>query len=126
MKTLIWLDDVRNPHTNDWLRFSPLEKPFDTVWLKSYKAFTEWITENGLPDGICFDHDLADFYYNPEKYQETVIWHEKTGYDCAKWVVDYCIDNEVDLPKWYTQSANEVGKENIDKYLINYMKSSNS
>lgn len=26
MKTLLWLDDVRNPSQNDWLNFSPIGK----------------------------------------------------------------------------------------------------
>jgi len=125
VKRLLWLDDVRDPFRNDWLVFSPIEDPYDVVWVKSYKEFVAWITENGLPDGICFDHDLADFYYDPSRYQETVIWHEKTGMDCAKWLVEYCMDNDKPLPRWNIQSANDVGKENIQRYLVNYLKSCN-
>ena len=122
MRTLLWLDDVRDPMSNDWLVFSPITGAYDVVWVKSYKEFTDWITENGLPTAICFDHDLADFYYDPSKAQENVIWHEKTGMDCALWLVNYCMDNDKLLPKWNIQSGNTVGRKNIHSYLTNYQK----
>jgi len=140
-KTLIWLDDFRDPFKNDWLVFSPTSDYEEVVWLKTYNEFTEWINENGLPLGICFDHDLSDFqaYYasNPEKFKEDyeegirlgkkekwdkILESEKTGYDCAKWLVEYCMDNNKLLPKWNVQSSNSVGKENINQYLKNYRK----
>lgn len=130
MKTLLWLDDVRNPLEDDWLNFSPIQHPFKTVWVKRYREFASWIEENGLPDGICFDHDLGvEYHYtntDVEKDDGYIInyekYKEKTGFDCAKWLVDYCIDNKLDLPKWNIQSANPVGKENIKKLLDNYEK----
>lgn len=127
-KTLLWLDDIRDPMTQDWLVFSPIERPFNTVWVKSYEEFVDWIINNGLPDGICFDHDLADEHYAPQEHWDT-DWHdhqnfkEKTGMDCAKWLVDYCIDNNLNLPLYNIQSANPVGKENINQYLQNFLKS---
>lgn len=121
MRTLLWLDDVRDPLRNDWLVFSPIDQPYEVVWVKSYKDFIAWIVDNGLPDGICFDHDLSDFVYDMVKQQEIVVFHEKTGYDCAKWLVNYCMDNELPLPLWNIQSANPAGAENIRKYLLNYM-----
>jgi hypothetical protein len=47
---------------------------------------------------------------------------EKSGYDAAKWLVDYCIDNEIDFPEYAIQSANPVGKENIDGLIKNFRK----
>lgn len=119
--TLLWLDDVRDPLQNDWLVFSPIT-PTEVVWVKSYKEFINWINERGLPEAICFDHDLADISYNPEKGQSMFVYHEKTGYDCAKWLIDYCLDNNLDLPLYNIQSANPVGKVNIDGCLKNYIK----
>lgn len=56
---LLFLDDIRNPFKNpEWLTFSPIS-PDKVVWVKSYYEFINWITENGLPDAICFDHDLG-------------------------------------------------------------------
>jgi hypothetical protein len=109
---LLWLDDCRDPNYDDWLIFSPINRPFYVVWVKSYNEFVKWINDNGLPTGICFDHDLGDI-------KEI---HEKTGLDCVKFLIDYCIDNDLKLPKWNCQSANPVGRENMDKLLNNFRK----
>ena len=45
-----------------------------------------------------------------------------SGMDCAKWLVEYCIDNNLPIPRYNIQSANPIGKENIDMLLKNYMK----
>ena len=110
-KTLIWLDDIRNPDENNWLKYSPINSTYNVVWLKSFSEFTNWILENGLPAGICFDHDLG--------IDEA---GEKNGHDCAKWLVDFCLDKNMPLPLWNIQSANPVGKENIDGILRSYKK----
>lgn len=108
MKTLLWLDDYRNPYNvnEEWLIFSPIKNP-NTIWVKNYNDFINWILINGLPDAICFDHDLGEIY---------------SGFDCAKWLVEYCIDNNLKLPLWNCQSANPVGRENINSLLNNYNK----
>ena len=106
-KKLLWLDDYRNPYENDWLIFSPIGRDVEVIWLKSYNEFIEYIEQNGMPDGICFDHDLGE---------------ENTGYDCAKWLVEYCMDNGLSIPKWNVQSSNPVGKENINSLLNNFLK----
>jgi len=65
----------------------------------------------GLPDGICFDHDLG--------LEGSTV--EKNGYDCAKWLVEYCLDMDKNFPPYAIQSANPVGKENIDKLLKSFI-----
>ncbi len=92
MKKLLWLDDKRNPQESDWLSYSPIENPYEVIWVKKYHEFVTWITENGLPDAICFDHDLSDIHCNKSTYKE------KTGKDCANWLVEYCLDNKLALP----------------------------
>ena len=128
VKTLLWLDDYRNPFDeSNWLVFSPIPHPFTTIWVTNYNEFVSWITTNGLPDAICFDHDLSDFQIFasccPELMKD-VPWpeHEKTGMDCVKWLVDYCMDNQLPLPLYNFQTANPVGKENMKSYLDNYIK----
>ena len=125
MKTLLWLDDVRDPFQNDWLNFSPIGKLVDVHWVTTYQEFIDWIMNNGLPDAVCFDHDLSDLQAFKSSYHEMVEdieCNEKTGYDCAKWLVDYCIDNNKPLPEYAIQSANPVGKENINSLLTNFKK----
>jgi len=107
---LLWLDDIRNPKIGDWLLIYAPDFYYDNgevIWVKNYNEFTTWIETNGLPNMICFDHDLAE---------------EKTGYDCTKWLVDYCIDNNLPIPDFNIQSANPTGSDNIRFLLNNYQK----
>lgn len=89
--------------------------PAEIVWLKNYDEFITHITENGLPDILSLDHDLSweDMIGKPST--------EKTGYDCARWLVEYCMDNNKNLPG-ITQchSQNPVGKKNIVTLLNNF------
>ena len=61
MKKLLWLDDVRNPFIGDWLMQYAPEFAYgdgEVIWVKNYNQFVDWITKNGLPTEIGFDHDL--------------------------------------------------------------------
>jgi len=111
MKILLWLDDSRDPADKrmDWLAYSPIGYEVEVVWLKDYSQFRNWIQQHGLPDGICFDHDLGE--------------DTPTGYDCSKWLVNYCLDNKLSPPVWSSQSANPVGKANINGLLRNFLRS---
>jgi len=130
MKRLIWLDDIRDPFNDDWLTFIPEEGPFNTIWVKNYDEFTSEIEANGMPDIISFDHDLAPEHYTPpeywgdyeksKKYQERQIYTEKTGHSCAKWLINYSLNNHVKLPRYYVHSANPVGADNIRGVLHHY------
>ena len=107
MKKLLWLDDMRDPNSGDWLLRYASEYYYHSdvnkvYWVKDYDEFTQWINQNGLPDKICFDHDLG---------------LDRSGYDAAKWIVEYCIDNNLDMPEWRVQSANPVGVNNINQLL---------
>lgn len=124
----LFLDDVRVPdscsYTNNAIYFK-----LEWEIVRSYDAFVKFITENGLPELVSFDHDLAEAHYHPSMYEGSKIYmkylettSEKTGMDCAKWLVDYCIDNELEFPKWEVHSMNPVGKENIISYISNYLK----
>jgi len=128
-RTLLWLDDYRDPFNKEkkWvMNYSPIgEVNVNVKWVKSYDEFTKWITDNGLPDAICFDHDLADEHYAPQsieyKWSKTKKFKEKTGFDCAKWLIVYCMDNDLELPLFSSQSANPVGRENIIKLLTKFL-----
>ena len=115
----LFLDDIR----------SPLSLGTTMAWdtVKSYNEFVSIITSKGLPDMISFDHDLADEHYklghvsdfNEFDYDKV---KEKTGFHCAKWLVGYCIDHKLPLPKWQVHSMNPCGKENIEKLLQGFKK----
>lgn len=104
-KTVIWIDDIRDP-----LKYL-INDDIDIIWCKSYDEFIKTLNEVKSIYSVYFDHDLGDIN-NPEG--------EKTGYDCAKYLIDFCIDNNIKLPKFYSQSDNGPGRENIIKLLENY------
>lgn len=125
----LFLDDVRMPQQAFLYtkRMMYLEQP----WLiaRNFDQFVEIIEENGLPQVISFDHDLADEHYAPQEHWENYdSWaeqqefKEKTGKDCALWLVDYCMDNNLLLPEFYCHSMNPVGYENILSVLNQYKK----
>ena len=130
---LLWLDDMRNPFKNNWVYdYAPQFLGETIVWVKNYDEFTGWIKNNGLPHTIAFDHDLGEDVARDKvskgmsKRQARMQKRETiSGYDCAKWLVEYCMDNDLDLPNWIVQSANPVGKDNINGLLNNYLKHRN-
>lgn len=133
MKKLLWLDDKRDPFEKDWInwlaQYSPIEQPFEVVWVKSYSEFINWITINVLPSGICFDHDLGEDVAKSKvksgiskKQARREKKLSKSGMDCAKWLVEYCLDNNLKLPPYNIQSANPAGRDNINGLLLSFMK----
>ncbi len=109
----LYLDDVRNPNGDGW------------IIVRDYDQFVNWITENGLPDEISFDHDLATIHYNSDTWTEGFQYHEKTGYDAAKWLCQYCWTNGLPIPTWNVHSANPVGRDNIIQLIQNFEKKLN-
>ena len=109
-KTLIWLDDMRNPNDPQWDSWLDIRSPIgrigvDIIWVKSFKEFKLYLLNNPWPDAICFDHDLGE---------------GPSGYDSAKYIIDRCIEENLPLPLFCSQSSNPVGKENIIKLLTNF------
>ena len=134
MKQKIYLDDVRTPVNTEW------------VVVRSYDEFVEKVRELGFEniDVISLDHDLGDTamseYFNNVSPNYTLDYsniEEKTGMDCAKWLVDYYYDNYnfsedlisrkskkligITFPKVYTHSANPIGSANIMGYINNFL-----
>ena len=86
--------------------------------VRSYNQFRKWITENGVPDVVAFDHDLADvpslrINLPIEEWFDLEENREYTGTDCARWLVNYCIDNNFSLPEYLVHSSNGEGAKNI-------------
>jgi len=119
----LFLDDIRIPKDcANGIVPSHLNKLYwDNDWdvVRSYDKFVSWIVKNGLPDFISFDHDLADVHYTMDFSDKNDGGKEKTGYECAKWLVDYCMDQKLDIPSFIVHSQNPVGKANIQSYLLN-------
>ena len=120
----LFLDDERYPKDVKWVEL-PL-----VAWVivRNYDEFVKTIKRDGLPQTVSFDHDLAD-----EHYQEYHVAHdermlskgtfrydkvkEKTGYHCAQWLAQYCVDNNLPIPVYYLHTMNNIGKENMRSVL---------
>lgn len=129
----IYLDDVRTPVDKDWRvvrNFDEFVKAIEEIGLKSIKT-------------ISLDHDLgesamAEYYRNvsPNYKLDYTNIDEKTGYDCAKWLVKRFYQENPDweklprdvkraktfpFPEVYTHSANPIGSANIMGYINNFL-----
>ncbi|WP_319804248.1 cyclic-phosphate processing receiver domain-containing protein [Chryseobacterium kimseyorum] len=118
-KRLLFLDDLRHPI--DAYHYTKQDIFLRDDWeiVRNYHQFVSSILVEGFPEFISFDHDLADEDYLESDSHEIP---EKTGYECAKWLINYCMDHNVELPKFFSHSMNPVGKENIESLLNNYKK----
>lgn len=133
-KKRLFLDDYRSPEDCSKYMHSKIGRQnavytnhnWDVV--RHYPAFVDYIKKRGLPDLISFDHDLADGHYH-KNMQEGIINYQtldflddfnKTGYHCAEWLVNYCLDNGMNLPAFIVHSMNPVGTENITSLLTNF------
>lgn len=116
----LFLDDMRVPTDVTWVEI-PVDQHYTVV--RNYKEFVDLITLRGLPKYICYDHDLADGHYGHGLKNDEIpydSYNEKTGYDCAKWLVDYCFAKKLKHPPFIVHSLNPIGKKNIESYIINY------
>ena len=113
----LYLDDVRTPKDTDW------------KVVRSYDEFVAHIRLHGLEnyDLISLDHDLGDTamneYYNNVHPNYTLDYNniqEKTGMDCAKFLVAESMTTGKPLPAIYVHSANPIGSANIMGYINNY------
>jgi len=112
----IYLDDIRTPLDWDW------------IVVRNYDEFITQVDRIGLEniDLISLDHDLGD---SAMKEWHTNVYHnytlnydnitEKTGYDCAKWLVDRWMEGKP-VVKVVVHSANAIGAANIMGYINNY------
>lgn len=129
----LFLDDIREPeHAYEYTKQEIfLKQKWEVV--RNFDEFKSYIEKNGMPFFISFDHDLADTHYTPEhlwtdydkskEWQDKQVHKEKTGYECAIWLVDYCMDNNLKLPSYYCHSMNPVGKDKIVGLLQSFQNS---
>ncbi len=123
----LFLDDIRQPNDVKWVKL-PM-KTYTVV--RSYNEFVECIENKGIPKFVAFDHDLSDDHYNnyhgvDDAGRMTIDYNkfeEKTGYDCAKFLVEECIKQNVKFPEYVVHSMNPIGAKNIISYVESYNKS---
>lgn len=102
MSYYLFLDDERMPNIAANYIY-PMELRFlyrMEQWriVRSYDEFIKEIEANGVPKCVSFDHDIGP---------------DKSGYDCAVWLLDYCNANNLEVPQVFCHSWNPDGKKNI-------------
>jgi hypothetical protein len=116
MTHYIYLDDVRTPVDPKW------------IVVRSYEEFINKINELGFENikVVSLDHDLGpeSMNYFFEHTSKTGIvdynkFNEKTGYDCAKWLVENWLNGKPTF-EVLVHSANPIGSTNIMGYINNY------
>lgn len=125
MSYYLLLDDIRE--ISDVRKYCTLPNIPDNEWIlvRSYNEFVTTINKLGLSKFVSFDHDLSDCHYGHGLRGDAIPYDkytEKTGYDCAKWLVEYCMNKGVKHPPYMVHSMNPVGKQNIISYVESYNK----
>jgi hypothetical protein len=115
---------MRNP--KEAYSYTGLKEFLDDNWkiIRNYNQFVDFIEHNwehhkAFPSIIAFDHDLADEHYGAPINSK---FKEKTGMDCAKWLIDFCVENKLTLPSHIVHSMNTAGRDNIHYLLENFRK----
>lgn len=119
----LFLDDERIPSGAGKHMKNNIYYNLDWVIVRNFEEFVNYITLHGLPDIVSFDHDLAQIHYDPSTWVQGFVYEEKTGMDCVKWMVDYCINTGSEFPIWYLHTMNPVGRENMRAYITSFLKS---
>lgn len=123
MSYKLFLDDVRRPETTFHYMELPVFNEPDWIIVRNYYAFISLIEKKGMPEVIAFDHDLADIHYKKQVFNYDDEDVERTGYHCAKWLIDYCMDNNLELPnEIIIHSMNPYGSKNIKSLFDTYFK----
>lgn len=124
----LFLDDTRNPRDVYGYTFRHVYIENEWMIVQNFDEFVHAIEINGIPNIVSFDHDLGLEHYNHQHDEDPRKlpydqYTEKTGYDCAKWLIYYCIDNNLELPKTILiHSMNVVGAGNIAALFNEYEK----
>lgn len=110
----LFIDDERVPGDVKWAYWYGDQRflPWTICRNKMQVISAVFDHDKTLPNFITFDHDLGR--------------NEPTGYDIVKWMVEMTLDGVIKMPEnfdFYVHSLNPIGKQNIEKYLINFLKS---
>lgn len=110
----LFLDDERLPSDVFWVRL-PIEHPWRVI--RTFAAFQDCVRSNGLPLFVSFDHDLADFEKAPDGRSV-----ERTGVDCARWLVQHCLDADLEPPPFSVHSKNPIRAREIALTMSDFKK----
>lgn len=120
----LFLDDIRIPTQVYWANL-----PQNVNWtvVRSYEEFTNIILLQNIPKLVSFDHDIEADRIEGDitDLKKCILKRGKTGYDCALFLVNYCIDKNLAFPEYIVHSVNPVGKQNIESLIQSFIRSNN-
>jgi hypothetical protein len=109
----LFLDDERHPRDVKWVDLPP--GPWTIA--RNYDMFVDIVKSLGVPSFVTFDHDLGAEAYAAviagKGHVDYSKLREKTGYHCAKWLVEHCLEHGIKIPDYEVHSMNPVGADNI-------------
>lgn len=131
----LMLDDIRIPmhcHLHDEQKtLQQASGVPNESWdiVRSYDEFVGYVETYGIPHVISFDNDLDPLseVATYDDMQATGIYDsdrlkQKTGVDCANWLVEYCVKTQSPIPRYYVHSANSLARPIIREILNNAKK----
>jgi len=122
----VFLDDIRQPKDVYYYTNNTIYLENNWIIVRNYDEFINDVKNFGISELYSFDHDLAATHYDHQSNIEYDVFTEKTGYECAKWFINYIIDNKLELPKTILiHSMNPAGSANIKSLFDSYVKSLN-
>jgi len=135
----LFLDDVRLPeHCRSYMPYRIGNRCLvysEPGWIvvRDFEQFKHAVqVYAGVIEVVSFDHDLEESHYttiinstgadNPELIMDLADFDDpmytysetsNTGYDCAKWMIEYYKIKGLELPEVLVHSMNPVGTKNI-------------
>ena len=92
-------------------------------WIvRSYDDFVKTVKEKGVPNVVSFDNDLSQeqtryFVRNHEKNGFNVDVYNDNGISCARFLIQYCKEQNKPLPTYYVHSANYHAVDFIENLM---------
>ena len=94
----------------------------DWLIVRSYDDFVKTVKEKGVPNVVSFDNDLSQeqtgyFVRNHEKNDFNVDVYNDNGISCARFLIQYCKEQNKPLPTYYVHSANYHAVDFIENLM---------
>lgn len=93
MAVNLHLDSLRDRYYRDSIR----------VW--DYDEFTSFIRHFHLPDLVLFEYDLDE---------------EQQSYECAKFLINYCLENNLHLPSFKVYGISHNSRKDLRSLLADF------
>lgn len=118
LKYNLFLDDFRLPKDVTWIKLPEVE------WhiAHDFRYFVNFLRRYGCPAIVSLDHDLHPSH-NEEAANKQLRGfdydnvNEKTGLECAIFLVRFCKENKFRPNQIYIHTLNPVGGINIQKVV---------